>query len=247
MESSISEGEETPEERICLAAGYKGPALACKPMTPLDRAFFARPTLEVAPDLLGKVLVHEHPGDGPLAGRIVETEAYTDDDPAMHGWKATFGPDGCVLPQGRAADLFAAPGTAYVYLIYRTNWLINVVTEPEGKAGAVLIRALEPLAGEEAMNRRRPAARKQRDLTNGPGKLTQALDIADKAFHGTDLTSRPLYVADDGFARGPVETSSRIGLSRGIDRPWRFMLAGNRFVSPGVPSDIRVARKTGRK
>lgn len=216
-------------------------------MTPLDRSFFSRPTLEVAPDLLGAVLVHEHLDDGLLAGRIVETEAYTDDDPAMHGWKATFGTDGRVLPQGRAADLFAAPGTAYVYRVYRTNWLINVVTEPEGTAGAVLIRALEPLAGEEAMSARREAARRQRDLTNGPGKLTQALDIAEATFHGRDLTTPPLYIASDGFARGDIDTTSRIGLSRGVDRPWRFFLAGNRFVSPGVPSDIRVARKTRRQ
>ena len=216
-------------------------------MQPLDRSFFARPTLDVASDLLGTLLIHEHPTGGRLVGRIVETEAYTADDPAMHGWKAVFGDDGRVLPRGRAADLFRAPGSAYVYVVYRTSWLLNVVTEPEGTAGAVLIRAVEPLEGEESMATRRPAARRRRDLTNGPGKLTQALDIASRDFHATDLTRPPLYFADDGSDPGPVETSSRIGLSRGIDRPWRFYVAGHPFVSPGVPSDVRVARKTRRQ
>ena len=217
-------------------------------MKPLDRAFFDRPTLLVARELLGKLLVHEHPEDGRLAGRIVETEAYTADDPAMHGWKATFGDDGRVLPRGRAKDLFAAPGTSYVYRVYRTSWLLNVVTEGEGTAGAVLIRGVEPVQGEEAMTPRRPAARRRRDLTNGPGKLTQAFDIDEKAFHGIDLTAPPLYLARDEASREgrTVETSSRIGISRGIERPWRFFVAGNRFVSPGVPSDVRVARKTKR-
>ena len=216
-------------------------------VTPLARSFFDRPTLEVAPDLLGRVLVYEHPEDGPLAGRIVETEAYTADDPAMHGWKATFGSDGLVMPFGRAADLFAAPGTAYVYRIYHTNWLLNVVTEPEGTAGAVLIRALEPLAGEEAMTARRPAARRRRDVTNGPGKLTQALGIASGEFHGADLTRPPLYfAAGKPTPEAQIEATSRIGVSRGIERRYRFLVAGNRFVSPGVPSDVRVARKTGR-
>ncbi|MDX1420074.1 MAG: DNA-3-methyladenine glycosylase [Rubricoccaceae bacterium] len=218
-------------------------------MTPLPPSFFARPTLEVAPDLLGALLVHDDPEAGRLAGRIVETEAYTADDPAMHGWKATFGPDGFVRPVGRAADLFAAPGTAYVYKIYRVHWLLNVVTEPEGTAGAVLIRGVEPVEGEATMAERRPPSlSKRRDLTNGPGKLTQAFGI-DGAFHGADLTRPPLFFAEDeasGQARS-VGTSSRIGLSRGIERPYRFYVAGHPFVSPGEPSDGRVARKTKRR
>ena len=219
----------------------------------LPRPFFARPTLEVARDLLGHVLVHETE-DGTLAGRIVETEAYLDDDPAMHGWKATFGPDGRVVREGRAADLFVAPGIAYVYKIYYTNWLLNVVAEPEGQAGAVLIRALEPVAGEELMVQNRPPSiTRRRDLTNGPGKLTQALGIAEapeatrSRFHGTDLTAPPLYLA----AGEPVEDArvartSRIGLSRGIDLEYRFLVEGDPFVSPGVPSDVKRARKTRR-
>lgn len=215
-------------------------------MPALDADYFRRPSLDVARDLLGCVLVHEHPEDGRLAGRIVETEAYTEDDRAMHGWRATFGEDGRVMPVGRAADLFAAPGTSYVYRVYRTNWLLNVVTEPEGRAGAVLIRGVEPLEGEHAMTERRPAARRRRDLTNGPGKLTQAFDIAKASCHGLDLTSGPLHF-EDGPSPPSVAASARIGLSKGVDRPWRFFEGGNPFVSPGVPSDLRVARKTRRQ
>ena len=226
------------------------------PLRPLDRDFFARPTLEVARDLLGALLVHDAPDDGHLAGRVVETEAYLADDPAMHGWKATFGPDGRVRPEGRARGLFAAPGTAYVYNLYYTNWLLNVVTEPEGEAGAVLVRALEPVEGEEAMTRNRPASvRRRRDLANGPGKLTQALGIAEgpdakrSRFHGTDLTAPPLYFTRDGggaVADGRVARSSRIGISRGADLDYRFFVADSPFVSPGEPSDLRLARKTKR-
>lgn len=217
-------------------------------MRPLPPDFFARPTLEVAPDLLGRLLVHDDPAAGRLAGRIVETEAYTEDDPAMHGWRAVFGDDGRVLPQGRAADLFAPPGTAYVYKIYGAYWLLNVVTEPEGVAGCVLIRALAPLEGEDVMAARRPAARRRADLTNGPGKLTLALGIADPAFHGRDLTRPPLFFADPpgGYSPPPVETSSRIGITRGVDRQTRFYVPRDPFVSPGEPSDRRVARRTGR-
>lgn len=220
--------------------------------SPLGANFFARPTLEVARDLLGRHLVYASPDDGLLVGRVVEAEAYTDDDPAMHGWKATFGDDGRVRRAGRAADLFAAPGTAYVYKVYYTHWLLNVVTEPEGTAGAVLIRALEPVEGEAAMTANRPASvRRRRDLTNGPGKLTQALGIAEapdavrSRFHGTDLTSPPLFfAAGEPVPDSRVATSSRIGISRGIDRPNRFFVADSLFVSPGEPSDLRLARKT---
>lgn len=222
--------------------------------SPLAANFFARPTPEVARDLLGRYLVYRSPDDGRLVGRVVETEAYTKDDPAMHGWKATFGTDGRVRPTGRAADLFAAPGTAYVYKIYYAHWLLNVVTEPEGTAGAVLIRALEPIEGEAAMTANRPASiRRRRDLTNGPGKLTQALGIGEapdavrSRFHGTDLTAPPLYFAEgEPVPAARVATSSRIGISRGIDRPYRFFLPDSAFVSPGEPSDVRLARKTKR-
>ena len=223
-------------------------------MSALAASFFARPTLVVARDLLGTVLVHETAG-GRLAGRVVETEAYLADDPAMHGWKATFGPDGRVMPEGRAAGLFAAPGTAYVYNIYYTNWLLNVVTEPEGTPGAVLIRALEPVEGEEQMAENRPASiKRRRDLANGPGKLTQALGIAEppdatrSRFHGTDLTRPPLYVErGEPVPDDRVAVSSRIGISRGADLDYRFFVVDSPFVSPGEPSDLRLARKTKRR
>ena len=226
--------------------------------TPLPRDFFARPTLEVARDLLGALLVYDSPDGGRLAGRVVETEAYLADDPAMHGWKATFGPNGRIQPEGWAADLFGVPGTAYVYNVYYTNWLLNVVTEPEGEPGAVLVRALEPVEGEEAMAANRPASvRRRRDLTNGPGKLTQALGIAEgpeataSRFHGADLTAPPLYFARGGAEGGAVADtdvarSSRIGISRGAALDYRFFLEGHPFVSPGEPSDVRLARKTKR-
>lgn len=221
-------------------------------MTPLDASFFARSPLVVAPDLLGALLVHDTPG-GRLAGRIVETEAYTDDDPAMHGWKATFGADGRVMPAGRAADLFAAPGTAYVYKVYYRSWLLNAVCLPEGTAGAVLIRAIEPVEGADAMRERRPLARRERDLTNGPGKLTEALGIAEpegalrSRYHGHPLTCPPLWMAA-GSPVPPerVAVSSRIGVSRGADRLYRFFVAGHPYVSPGEPSDRRLARLTHR-
>ncbi|MEM0961144.1 MAG: DNA-3-methyladenine glycosylase [Bacteroidota bacterium] len=218
--------------------------------SPLPAGWFARPTLAVARDLLGALLVHDT-DEGRLAGRIVETEAYLADDPAMHGWKATFGPDGRIEPRGRARDLFGPPGTAYVYKVYYTNWLLNVVTEPAGEAGAVLIRAVEPVEGEGLMAERRPPSVKRRvDLTNGPGKLTQALAIAEdpsathNPFHGADLTSPPLFVsAGDRVRDDKVERSSRIGLSRGVDLEYRFFVASHPFVSPGEPSDQRMARK----
>lgn len=225
-------------------------------MQPLDAAFFRRDAPTVAEALLGCLLVHDDPAASGLASgnetrlalRIVETEAYTDDDPAMHGWKAVFDDEGRVQPTGRAADLFAAPGTAYVYRVYG-HWLLNVVTDPEGAAGAVLIRAGEPVEGEEVMTARREAARRRRDLTNGPGKLTEALGI-DGGHHGTNLTTPPLMFAQDDFDRSAagwqIETSSRIGLSRGVNRMHRWLVASHPFVSPAVPSDIRVARKTRR-
>ncbi|MDX1429868.1 MAG: DNA-3-methyladenine glycosylase [Rhodothermales bacterium] len=218
----------------------------------LTAAFFERPTLEVAPDLLGKCLVREGLHDRPMVGKIVETEAYTGDDPAFHAWGIVDPPTGLVQPSGRGYDLFGPPGRSYVYLIYGMYWMLNVLTEREGVAGCVLIRALEPVAGESAMWERRPAAKKPVDLTSGPGKLTQALEI-DKSFHRRSLLEAPLYFAegtsDQSFR---VRTSSRIGITRAVDRQWRFYCDGNRFVSPGVPSDIaaenrRKARRRTRR
>ena len=139
--------------------------------------------------------------------------------------------------EGRAAALFGAPGTAYVYLIYGRYWLLNVVTEPDGVGGAVLVRAVEPLAGRETMQALRTAARRDVDLTNGPGKLTQAFGIDDR-FHGVPLTEPDLFLADGpSVPDADVATSSRIGISKGVDRPWRFFVDNHPYVSPATPSD----------
>ncbi|HYE57450.1 MAG TPA: DNA-3-methyladenine glycosylase [Rhodothermales bacterium] len=214
--------------------------------SPLPRAYFDRPTLDVARDLVGRWLVHERNGTV-LAGRIVETEAYTQDDPAFHGWGLVDLQTGLVRMEGRAYDLFGVPGTAYVYLIYGAYWLLNVVTEREGVGGAVLIRALEPVRGIEGMFARRPNARSLRDLCSGPGKLTLALGVTN-AQHGQDLTRPPLYFADPEPEHHPeIATSSRIGITRGTELPWRFFVPDSPFVSPGVPSDLTAARRRATK
>lgn len=206
-------------------------------MTPLPPEYFARPTLDVARDLLGARLVHRHVSGTQLVGRIVEAEGYTQDDPAFHGWNLYDAETGQVRREGRAAALFGAPGTAYVYLIYGRYWLLNVVTEPEGVGGAVLVRAVEPLAGRETMQAFRTAARRDVDLTNGPGKLTQAFGIDDR-FHGVPLTEPDLFLADGpSVPDADVATSSRIGISKGVDRPWRFFVDNHPYVSPATPSD----------
>jgi DNA-3-methyladenine glycosylase len=204
-------------------------------MTPCSSDFFARDTLEVARALVGARLVRERPEGPSLVGRIVETEAYTQDDPAFHGWNLYDAEADTVRRDGRGADLFAAPGLGYVYLCYGVHWLLNVVTEPEGTGGAVLIRAVEPVQGIEAMRSRRGDQRGH-DLTNGPGKLTEAFDV-DDAFHRADLTGPPLYFVAEALPEGEaLVTSSRIGISKGVERQWRFFIDGNRFVSPGTPS-----------
>ena len=206
-------------------------------MTPFSPSFFDRPTVYVARALLGRRVVHDHPSAGRLVGRIVETEAYTEDDPACHASHLSRDPDtGAVIGEGRGRDLFAAPGTAYVYLIYGMHWLLNVVTEPEGTAGAVLIRAVEPESGLDVMQERRDVARRV-DVTNGPGKLTDAFDVADEV-HGSALTGPPVYLADGPEVEdAAVEQSSRIGISKAVERQWRWYVADNPFVSRGTPSD----------
>lgn len=206
-------------------------------MDPLSTDYFDRSTVAVARDLLGARVVHDHPTAGRLSGRIVETEAYTENDPACHASQLSGDPQ--VQENGerrRGRDLFAAPGTAYVYLIYGMHWLLNVVTEAEGTAGAVLIRAIEPEEGLDFMTENRGVPR-AKDLTNGPGKLTEALDIAG-TFHGEILTSPPLYLANgERVEDDTVARSSRIGISKAVDRHWRFYVDDHPYVSRGTPSD----------
>jgi DNA-3-methyladenine glycosylase len=148
---------------------------------------------------------------------IVETEAYRPDDPACHAYGG---------PTMRNRNIFGPPGIAYVYLSYGTHRLLNVVCEPEGVGSAVLIRALRPVEGEELMARRRGRAR---DLCNGPGRLTQALAIG-LDYDGQDLTSGDLTISNGARPDGIIETT-RIGITRGTDLPWRYVVEGDRNVS----------------
>ena len=185
---------------------------------PLPRTFYRRPAIEVARALLGTVLVH-----GTASGRIVETEAYLGlQDRAAHSWRG-------VTPRTRV--LFGEPGHAYVYLIYGMYECLNVVAEPEGSPGCVLIRAVEPLEGIPRMQRRRPGARRREDLANGPGKLTLALGITRRN-NGADFTNGSLTI----HALAPPEplrigVSPRIGIRYCADWPLRFFIEGNTFVS----------------
>ena len=194
-------------------------------MTPLPRTFYARPTLQVAADLLGRVLVHVTP-DGSAGGRIVEVEAYVgESDPACHA-AAGF--------TARTAPLYGRPGRAYVYLNYGMHYLVNTVTEREGTPGAVLIRALEPLTGLPLMHRRRARATPLRDdaLCRGPGNVSRALGIS-LAQNRADLVRSQLSITGDGIG-GEIVWSPRIGIRVGTDRNWRCYLADNRSVS-GLP------------
>ena len=184
----------------------------------LARDFYARPATEVARDCLGKILVH-----GKTAGRIVETEAYLGvDDRAAHAWRGIT---------DRTRVMFGPPGHAYVYFIYGMYECLNFVAEEEGKAGCVLIRAVEPLAGIASMQRRRPKAPRAEDLASGPGKLTLALGITRKQ-NGADLTRGALHVrrlADEPAFE--IQVTPRVGITHCADWPLRFIIAGNRFVS----------------
>jgi DNA-3-methyladenine glycosylase len=213
----------------------------------LTHDFFERNTVTVARDLIGKLLVHEVASTR-VAGRIVETEAYRGDDPACHAWGNVHPQGGSINPNGRSAALFGSPGTAYVYLNYGMYWLLNVVTEPEGSAGAVLIRAVEPLEGIDFMKERRPAVRREEDLTNGPGKLVLAFGI-DGTCHNQSLLEGPLYfgTGPDGSVTGRIGTSSRIGINLGVELMWRFYEAGNPYVSQGKPGKIVRKRKRSRR
>lgn len=195
------------------------------PLRPVARAFFARPVLEVARDLLGCLLVHETP-DGRLSARIVETEAYGEEDPGSHAFRG-------LTP--RSAPMFEEPGHAYVYFIYGNHWCLNAVTDPAGRAGAVLLRAAEPLEGIELMRRARGARVSDRDLTRGPARLTQAFRITG-AHNRADLTGPPLSVcAGERLPEDLLATGPRVGLGKGQQdgRPWRFWVRESPWISAG--------------
>ena len=188
----------------------------------MDAAFYARDVVEVARDLVGCTLGH-----GETGGVIVETEAYHQREPACHAY---------VGLTARTSVLFGAPGSAYVYRSYGIHALLNAVCEEEGVGAAVLIRALEPTHGVELMRRRRGRERPG-DLCSGPGKLTQALGI-DLDLNDSDLTgsgSIALGPRPAGQETPPLVEGPRIGITRGTELPWRFSVAGSRWVSSPRP------------
>jgi DNA-3-methyladenine glycosylase len=189
----------------------------------LSRTFFNRPTLDVTADLIGKVLVHQTRA-GLAAGMIVEAEAYIgEDDPACHAAPG---------PTTRNEPLYGPPGVAYVYLNYGMHYLVNAVTEAKGAPAAVLIRALAPLDGIPLMLKRRANGKPihEAELCRGPGNLTKALGITLKE-NRLDLTSSRLWIEDRGLEPGRLSWGTRIGITRGAERPWRCWVKGHASVS----------------
>jgi DNA-3-methyladenine glycosylase len=186
----------------------------------LPRTFYRRSSLDVAPDLLGKLVVH-----GGRVGRIVEVEAYRRDDPASHAFAG---------PTRRNATMFGPPGHLYVYFSYGVHWCANVVCgNRDGQA--VLLRAVAPVEGLDAMRAARRPARRDRDLASGPGRLTQALGI-DGTFDGVDLVRGLVRLVDDGTAPPELPSvSPRVGISKAVEQPWRWF----------VPGDPNVSRRGG--
>ena len=196
--------------------------------SPLSREFYDRDPRRVSRELLGKVLVRRQ-GNKFLAGRIVEVEAYLgEDDPAAHSFA------GRTL---RNAVLFGPPGYAYVYFIYGNHYCLNVSCLPDGIAGGILFRALEPLVGMEQMAVARDVSvnstRDLRKLTSGPGRLAEAFGITRARDNGKDLTSArsDLFIADAGYRVRRVLTTPRIGITKAARLPLRYVIAGNDFVS----------------
>jgi DNA-3-methyladenine glycosylase len=209
-----------PERARAVRVGRRSPRPGRRT---LDRAFYARPTLDVLADLIGKVLVHEVRGRR-TSGIIVEAEAYIgESDPACHAAPG---------PTRRNAPLYGPPGGAYVYLNYGVHYLVNAVTEAEGSPAAILVRALEPREGTAAMRRRRSAGPEVPDerLCRGPGNLTVALAIGPNQ-NATDLTSGPLSIEDHGVRPDRLVWTPRVGIRVGRDRAWRCLWDGHPAVS----------------
>jgi len=192
----------------------------------LPRSFYLDPPDIVARKLLGKLIRRRIDGHR-VTGRIVEIEAYLGlDDPASHSY---------IGKTARNAVLFGPPGFAYVYFIYGMYYCLNVSCQPDGHAGGVLIRALEPVEGLNIMARLRklPKSAAPRLLTSGPGRLCQALDITRAAHNGLDVTSRtsPLQFLDDGYEPEMIRSTPRIGIRKAVEHPLRFVIESNPFVS----------------
>ena len=205
------------------------------PIRPLDRKFYGRDPRRVARQLLGKVLVRTEPR---LTGRIVEVEAYLGaDDLAAHS---------AAGKTARNAVLFGPPGYAYVYFIYGNHYCLNVSCEPDGQAGGVLFRALEPLTGLEEMAYARDieihGPKDLPKLTSGPGRLAEAFGVTRVRDNGCDLTSAAsaLWIGEDGYRARDVQATLRIGITKAAELPLRYVLRGNRFVSgPRVRTNQR--------
>jgi DNA-3-methyladenine glycosylase len=174
--------------------------------------------LQAARTLLGWKFVHDSP-EGRTAGYIVETEAYTMEDPASHAFGG---------PKVRNAAMFEPAGTIYVYFTYGMHYCVNIVTGAKGHGQGVLIRALEPVEGIELMQKRRKLDDIQQ-LTNGPAKLVQALGITRQ--HGGSHLTHGTIRLEPGFKPQEIVQTTRVGISKAVDQPWRFYVAGNRFVS----------------
>jgi DNA-3-methyladenine glycosylase len=196
----------------------------------LARSFYACDARELAPQLLHKILVHDQPGEGRLAVRLVEVEAYAGtEDPGSHGFRG---------PTPRTTTMFGPPGRLYVYFTYGMHWCANVVAGEDGVCSAVLLRGAVPLRGVDIMRARRRAARRDRDLCSGPARLTQALGI-NGDHDGSDLTRGSLRILDDGTPP-PVQpgVSTRIGMrvGQGDEHRWRWYVRGNENISRGRPT-----------
>jgi DNA-3-methyladenine glycosylase len=185
----------------------------------IERGFFARSVHEVAPDLIGVTLLCDGVG-----GTIVEAEAYDHEDPAAHGYAGQT---------VRNASMFGPAGHAYVYRSYGIHWCLNFVCEPVGVASAVLIRAVEPTHGVDAMRERR-GRDELRDLCSGPGKLCQALGVGIE--HDGRALDAPPFELHPGTTPVEVVRGPRVGITKAAEQPWRYGLAGSRYVSRNFPT-----------
>ncbi|AGL01170.1 DNA-3-methyladenine glycosylase [Desulfoscipio gibsoniae] len=227
VKTNRSNNEIRPKARSAKSSAWKNNVRAGKPLpvtgvlnlnSTIPRDFYDRDTVTVARELLGCILVHRTP-EGTTAGKIVETEAYLQGDPACHAARR-------MTP--RNSVMFGPPGYAYVYFTYGMHYCFNVVSASEGVGEAVLVRALEPLVGIPLMQGRR-GRQNTRELCSGPAKLTQAMGIA-REHNRRDLTMGDLYICP-GDADAPIVTTTRIGIKEGAELPLRFYLQNNGYVS----------------
>lgn len=192
--------------------------------TPVPREFFARMPADVAPDLLGKLVVR---ADGRVA-RLVEVEAYAQDDPAAHTFRGES-------PRNRS--MFGPPGHLYVYFSYGVHWCANVVCGPEGFGAGVLLRAAEPIAGVDLMRSAR-GREPLRELCSGPGRLAQAFGI-DRVLDGSDVTGAGVIsLLDDGMRPEAIVACPRVGISKNAHAPLRFVVGGSRYLSRAAPRQV---------